>query len=238
MNYEEFIDAEKSLAALNDISIQITKSVSEWFSNKFGIDIEENEEYPLNGFKLICHDKEDESQNYFDFFFKYGSVTCEIKDDDLHYSSFNIRINKNITEEHGLINKPFSIYFNDNFEIIMVISYFANTRLENGIHIISSCNINNKTNKKRIQFLNIGVINEDKEIPIERENNFFIDFHTIIETIYKIEHLDIKTNEFDEYPEIIDFNSFKIVLDIYTNKYNNEREDMIRKISILDMINI
>lgn len=238
MNYNEFIDSGKSYAALQDISIKITEEISKWFSNKFGINIEKNEEYPLNGFKLICHDKKDESQNYFDFLFKYGSVTCEIKDADIHYNSFNIGINKNITEEHGLINKPFTIYFNDNFEISMVISYLANTRLENGIYIISSCNINNRTNEKTIKFLNMGVINQDKEILVERENNFFIDFHTIIETIYKIEHLDIKNNEFYEYPEIIDFNSFKNVLDIYTNKYDNEREDMIRKISILDMINI
>lgn len=233
MIYNDFMKSGWSDVILANLSLKITTQISKWILDEFKIILKQNKQYPNNGFKLSCQNKAGMSERKFSYIFQYGIVTCETKDVCNHYNSYKVKINKDLIDRNGFYNEEFIIYFDDSFEMTSIINEIAYTKIKN-ILITSSIETIKNTKKKLIKFIDIGV--NDLEIESNKENEFFLDFHCILENIYNYKtKKEMKEWGFNNYPEIEDICSCKNVWNLFAHEYENNYEELQKKIKILEI---
>lgn len=239
MNIEEFVAFDNFDKPLEIVSLKITRQVFDWFTHQFKETLEQNENYPINGFKLIHKNKDGGNRIVFSYGFKYGTLHCDIglTNKENLFNFYTLTIDQDIINNNGFYNQEFDVYFDNNFKMDEIVNTMKNSNLDNDIQISTSIRTNNDKREKIIFLYKVGI--DHFESKIDKENDFFIDFHYIIEKIYKgVLKNELKDINFPEYPEMQSKESFKEIIKLYTDEYEFKYEELQRKILNLKMLDI
>lgn len=242
MNYNEFITytEENKEESLKKISLIITNNVSKWLEQNFNIKLQTNNKYPMNGF-IISKISDHPNKIKIEYNYKYGSLICEFRfsSDQNEFNLHELFIDKNIIKNFGFCNECFDLTMNNDFELKYIVNNIKSTMFKKGNHVSSYFEIDEEKNtKKKIISFNNGVT-DTVHLEIEKDNNFYIDFHYIINGIYgKVKDNAIKTDLFPDYKDITNSKSFESFFHSFQQEYETEYEKIQEKIKIIEMLTI
>lgn len=242
MNYNEFITytEENKEEFLKKISLIITNNVSKWLEQNFNIKLQTNNKYPMNGF-IRSRISDLPNKIKVEYHYKYGSLICEFAF-DCNQNELNFHelfIDENIIKEFGYCQGSFDLIMNNDFELKYIVNHIKSTMFKKGNHVCSYFEIDeDKNTKKKIISFNNGAA-DTINIEIEKDNNFYIDFHYIINGIYgKVKDNAIKTDLFPDYEDIKNSESFESFFHSFQQEYETEYEKIQEKIQIIEMLTI
>lgn len=235
MTYENFLNLKTSEDTLHLVNLKITAKVAKWLNDQFNLTLETNNQYPLNGFKLV-----EEKSNYkhylFSYRFKYGQFRYKLANTDNYFNFYKLTLDKEILTESDFKSPDFNIIFDHNFEIQSISNEISQTNLNNGIAICSSIEVTNNNTQKII----ICTKNNDfLELSFNKNLQLFEFLHIILEKVYKSNiKNEAKNTLFTDYPEVDDIPTFKRFLELLDNEYQNDLEGLKMKMEIVSMIYI